>query len=585
MKKPDDEEISVASKVNKLKTMLDNCYFHDVVVNGKNESFHLHRIILCKMSPYFLEIFKNVNEDEITQMRVHSEEDDALKNSNKRGIAEVRLPSEVDDNIFNAIVLHMYGEKVNFSSRKYNFVGLFKACKIFKVKEFERHCEAYVMGHPGNIKDVFELFKYFNESDREDLRRILEQHITEIWPEVYNMENLFEISFDEFRELLTIPDLTLRTENYIVKICAKWIARDVPNRYRYIFDIVGEIIHSRNLVIKHETYKNENDGVCLSQSAIEQKLNDILNSHELIPYSATQLPLSHMPLFMESLESGNPRFRILDADLRVVDNFSSSYPFNTNTREGMSERIPHEISKTAATLINENLYITFKMKNKRNFNVYNLASQKCISLTPLNVSSKYYFENVALLNCNDSIYYCGTRDGDIFKYSPTLNRWLTTISSEPVTSWYASDEKLLYKFFLGSNGFYSAQLYDERDGVWKSLPDARNVCDRYDIPVCSAIVDGKLSVLFGRYAIALDLGSGAWRRIAHISDVTPSHHMPEIFRFVGMKQHGNQVVYITGDDTVCWNLISVNSWRIISSNNREGRYSFRRRDLTAVHYI
>ncbi|XP_065209152.1 uncharacterized protein LOC135837711 isoform X2 [Planococcus citri] len=434
------------NKRKKLTKLLENGYFHDIVVTVGEKTYKLHKFKLNRASGYFAEIAST------KQSNADAQCTEAPTQQQQPNINEYVI-RDVDQTTFDIIIEYIYfrGELPLTTE---TVTRVLRAANILKMRKLFDRCLRWMQNNiERTCAEVLIIDECISRSwIRSNIKEIFSKILTE--PEIDNTSLIFSISFDMLESLLLSSSHCCDNPHKIVDICSKWIMHDVENRYHLVPQIALAINRNRN---HYET--DASTSTCLNnctEESIRDELWKILHSTVLVP-STEKKPensrkrrrkkLHDTPVFV-ALTWEKSTIHVLNADLEQIASLSVS----NSEKSGDSNYLC-----VAATLVDDNLFIALSLDQRCFvFHVYNLSLKKFVSLNRYvavkNVSS---FTKFWLLNCCGQVYCC-FEQGHVLKYSIELNRWMM-FSKKPVFPdkipkhseqvWFTSYDDKLYRLY------------------------------------------------------------------------------------------------------------------------------------------
>ncbi|XP_065217793.1 uncharacterized protein LOC135843742 [Planococcus citri] len=525
--KDEKQQISSRCGENKRRKLLENDYFHDIVVRVGEKTYNLHRFMLNSESGYFAEICPT----EQSKSNVQTPTQQPNKNE--------YLLGDIDQTTFDTIVKYIYFDELQLTCE--TITRVLKAANILKMEKLFGRCVQWMKANIQEVcAQVFMIDECISASwIRDDIEEFCSKVLIE--PETSDTLPICLVSFDVLEDLLLSSSHSCDNPHKIVDICSKWVMHDVKNRYHLIPQIALAINRNRN----HYEMDASADLNDYSEQSIRDEIWKILRSTALVP-SAEKMPengennVDEMPVFV-AMTLETLTIHVLNANLEQIASLCFS---NLNAPSNSTDAIGFCL---AATLVDDNLFIMLSLwhldlpfghpdKICFVFYVYNLCLKKFICLNNCvegeNLSWFHLYQNYSLLNCRGQVYCC-FRSGDVFRYSIELNRWMM-FSKEPVRSgeghftrsvWFTSDGDQLYRLYAegvsrAPNSSHLTQFVVEefnfQQNEWLSLPDLSFTADNRCLENLIFIGD-RLTVIFtSDYSsfMSFDLDFRTWRRFS-----------------------------------------------------------------------
>ncbi|XP_065225522.1 uncharacterized protein LOC135849170 isoform X4 [Planococcus citri] len=507
----------------------------------------------------------------------------------------VDISDKTDQETFKLIVDYMFLNTVFVEY--HNLLKFLIATEFFRIKKLVERCALVLMLHQDRIKsedviDVVEVLNFArrNIEFREALNSVYLAKYMIKWPNVDN--SLFcSISYNCLENLLTSPEFLLDDPLEILDMCSKWVMHDVENRYCLISRIAFAI--SQNHIVDCDDYPipSPADFNNCSQDSIKEKLWEILASTSVLPFAVLSIDESKMrktrlPVFITRETEGGV-FKIFDSNWDEID----SFVFRKNTRTSNFKYL----YPMSACVINDNLFLLRGHSNCSGFYVFNLLSKKLFSLASdvrLCKTKSHYWCQYTLLNCRNEIYNC-LEDGEIFKYSFELNRWMRFAKPELDKGGFrfACDGEKLYRMCkiaqTGPTTDFIMEEYSFEQKSWISVPNSRlqvnlphddddvDDDDTWMLPDLIHLNDnnGFAALFEGQQLFRFDPQEESWRNI----DLWPynDHNSPDKYCTIGQNETGQMLLVI---DNLVYCLDDLyNSWELIKE------YTLSYEDIEAIH--
>ncbi|XP_065216669.1 uncharacterized protein LOC135842909 [Planococcus citri] len=408
---------STENERRKLKTLVENHRFHDIVVTTGEKAYKLHRFVLNSASGYFAEIFSAKQSNVDAQFAQAS----TLQQIKTNEYSLVGVDQATCDMIFE----YIYFDELRLSSE--TIIPVFKAANTLKMKKLLAKCVAWMK------MNIEEICAKVLIADKSICRSWIIRNIAEIFsklisePATADTLPLCFISFDMLEDLLLSSFHCCSDPHRILDTCSKWVFYDVKNRYHLIPKIALAI--NRNCITKYQEYKIElpEDSNNCSEESIRIELLKTLNATSLIPSAENMLQNNEkkseeMPVFISWTRETSTIY-VLNANLEQIATLRLSF----------DSQKPSYGDSITATLIDDNLFIMLSLRTDdlgavSLFNVYNLSSKKFISLNSSVSLKGGWYSECTLLNCRGQVYCCFEK-GHVLKYSIELNRWMIFLKS------------------------------------------------------------------------------------------------------------------------------------------------------------
>ncbi|XP_065220240.1 uncharacterized protein LOC135845546 isoform X1 [Planococcus citri] len=470
---------STENELKKLKTLVENHRFHDIVVTTGEKAYKLHRFMLNSASSYFAEIFSAKQYSVDAQFAKAS----TLQQIKSNEYSLLGVDQATCDMIFE----YIYFDKLQLTSE--TIIPVFKAANTLKMEKLLAECLSWTKTKK-NIEEICAKVLIADECIR---RSWVQKNIAEIFsklisePATADTLPLCYISFDMLEDLLLSSFHCCNDPHKILDMCSKWVLHDVKNRYHLILKIALAI--NRNRITKYQEYKIKlpTDSNNCSEESIRNELWKTLNSTTLIP-SVGKMPqcnekkLEEIPVFVAWTRETSTIY-VLNANLEQIVSLRLSFD--------SEKRSYNDTCYITATLMDDNLFIMLSLNADYSvpvFNVYNLSSKKFISLNSCAKPGGIWYNECTLLNCRGQVYCCFNYTGQVLKYSTELNRWMihstelrNCIKFTRKTIHLDKNEKYVEGVLFTSDGDKLYRLYAEVDHEQMFRPSHPNSKYEYTV--------------------------------------------------------------------------------------------------------
>ncbi|GFX59769.1 kelch-like protein 3 [Trichonephila clavipes] len=189
----------------------------DTVLHTENgDVFRVHRMLLAYRNSFFLSLFcRNKNEDNFFIPNVSSETLDTVLTYLYTGNVSL-----TEENIKDLLV----------ASKKLSVKNLFKMCRTIAVKKRSIQNCLSLFTAAWDIKDVYLLKECY---------RFIQIHFEEVFWN--SRENLGDLPFEAFTQLLRDKNLNVTSERVIWEAIVKWSEVNAPQRLRLVPQLLGNM--------------------------------------------------------------------------------------------------------------------------------------------------------------------------------------------------------------------------------------------------------------------------------------------------------------------------------------------------------
>ncbi|KAH8272167.1 hypothetical protein KR018_004487 [Drosophila ironensis] len=476
--------------LNTLNELRESNLLCDAQISVGEQAFNVHRAIMCSCSSYFRAQFTGFN----TASRgcgagiVGCEENRVIH------IPGISAP------IMNCVIQYAYLRKTNIYDENVHellicadyvgMVGLVKQCKDYLSRTLTPENCVSIMG--------FARFRFL-EDLHQKARNFTLRYFTEV---AARNTDILDMNLKDFYSIISDDELNTREEDYVWKLCVKWIDRDPENRNQHVAHLMTgvrlglmtpkcfmEEVKEHPYVIQCEaakplivdTFKFMYDLDFLNPQADEVMVMvfSFLNSTNLyVPFNLPFQPkLTTPPLAMPRLphevifaiggwSGGTSKGCIETYDTRA-DRW-----VNINAEDPAGPRAYH-----GTAVLGFKIYSIGGYDGVEYFNtcrVFDAVKKKWSEIAPMHCRRCY----VSVTELNGMIYAIGGYDGHnrlntVERYNPKTNQW----SIIPPMNMQRSDASActLHGRIYATGGFNgqecldSAEYYDPITNVWTRI--------------------------------------------------------------------------------------------------------------------
>lgn len=566
----------------KWTQMLHKEWFCDVIIKSTGHPFYLHRIKLSSESQFFYDLFTNRKE--------------LLASDGDSDNGELKMKhyslDTINAEMFRTIISYIHHQEIEIISET-QLIRLLIASKILEIGDLFEACYSKVLQivHSLLPTTITELFGFVSVSMKHmPLYRILFKRLVHVssHPKLRENQQFKFFSLNVVQEILASTELTIDDPDDILDVCSEWICYDFEDRHRFTIELANFI--NRNFMMDGNHYvklevPSKSTETCWPQF-VKNQLIGILSSNTLAPSYEEFIWKIPQPKFIVLKEEG--MLSITDVQFNEIVPIQLKIP----RFQSASNRTSVKISQPRATLIDDKLFIIFKIEKKLYFQVYDFNSDKLISLAtdPRMQTTQRYF----LLNCKDEIYFCVGKI--ILKYSSLLNRWFTISNDHKgAAQRYTSDGKNLYRILvekgkgLNEKTIVKADYLDLDLKTWNALPDvpvnlniniqtnseprsdgtsSTKMCWVDPPPIKVDIINNELNVLSTSHTYSFNWTCQTWNSI------------PNFFNdFCEFTGHEQKILYVSMKRTVySLSPATQNKWTLVKKLPEA-------KDIVAIHTV
>ncbi|XP_065225521.1 uncharacterized protein LOC135849170 isoform X3 [Planococcus citri] len=516
---------------------------------------------------------------------------------------KVDLSDKTDQESFKLIIDYMYLDSVKVED---GYIWQFlKASEFFRIEKLVEECAEWFIRNERKIKseDVVKVLNFArrNIKCREALNSVYLAKYMIKWPNVDS--SLFcSISYNCLENLLTSREFFLDDTLEILDMCSKWVMHDVENRYCLIPRIALAISQNRLVDCDDYPISSPPDFNNCSQDFIKEKLWETLTSTSVLPFAVLSkdesiIQKTGIPVFI-TWESERGLFKIFDSNWDEIDLFL--FHKNIDTFD--------DVYPMSACIINDNVFLRCGKHNKSGFYVFNLSSKKLFSLASdprlFKIDHNWTYSDsfkYTLLNCRNEMYNC-LEDGEIFKYSFKLNRWIRFAEPELDKDGlrFASDGKKLYRMYkiaqTDRTTDFVMEEYNFEQKSWISVPNSRlqvnmrSFVDGSKYWVLHELIhlnDNGFAALFKGQLFRFDQQEETWRNV-YLRPYSDYHSVDLYSKtcIIGQNETG-QMLFVINNLLYCLNRspsyddwVLIKEWPIIKNSKQTTTSYF---NIVAIH--
>ncbi|XP_042372068.1 kelch-like protein 10, partial [Plectropomus leopardus] len=189
--------------------------FCDAVIKVRDIKFQVHKIVLCRCSPYFIALFKRWLPPDEQIVDIPGLSPDTMKLIIE--FAYTGSVSVTEDNV----------QELLLAADQFNIMHIVQICCNFLG---ERLC-------PENCIGIFQLTNFIFHLE---LRHKAYGYIIAHFEEVVCTEEFPQLSVQELIDILQPDDLNVRSESTVYEAILHWISYKPEERHRYIAELLSK---------------------------------------------------------------------------------------------------------------------------------------------------------------------------------------------------------------------------------------------------------------------------------------------------------------------------------------------------------
>ncbi|XP_023031778.1 kelch-like protein 10 isoform X1 [Drosophila willistoni] len=453
--------------LNTLNELREENLLCDAQISVGEQAFNVHRAIMCSCSSYFRAQFTGFNA--------------ASHGAGAAGNKEnqiIHIPG-ISAAIMNCVIQYAYLRKTNICDDNVHellicadyvgMVGLVKQCKDFLSRTLTPENCVSTMG--------FARFRFL-EDLYEKARNYTLRYFTEV---AARNTDILDMNIKDFSDIISDDELNTREEDYVWKLCVKWIDRDPKNRKQHVAHLMTGV---RLGLMTPKCFMEEvkEHPYVIQCEAAKPLIVDTFKfiSHLYVPFDMPFQPkLTTPPLAMPRLphevifaiggwSGGTSKGCIETYDTRA-DRW-----VNINAEDPAGPRAYHGTAVLGFKIFSIGGYDGVEYFNT--CRVFDAVKKKWSEIAPMHCRRCY----VSVTELNGMIYAIGGYDGHnrlntVERYNPRTNQW----SIMPPMNMQRSDASActLHGRIYATGGFNgqecldSAEFYDTMTNVWTRIPN------------------------------------------------------------------------------------------------------------------
>ncbi|KAL7738828.1 hypothetical protein ACLKA6_001347 [Drosophila palustris] len=447
--------------LNVLNELREANLLCDAQISVGEQSFNVHRAIMCSCSSYFRAQFTGFN----SRAGAGSEESRI-----------VHIPG-IGASIMNSVIQYAYLRKTNIGDENVHellicadyvgMVGLVKQCKDYLSRTLSPENCVSIMG--------FARFRFL-----EDLyikaRNYTLRYFTDV---AARNTDILDLNIKDFYSIISDDELNTREEDYVWKLCVKWIDRDSENRKQHVAHLMTgvrlglmtpkcfmEEVKEHPYVIQCEAAKP----LIVDTFKFMYDL-DFLNpqAEELTTPPLAMPRLPHEVIFAIGGWSGGTSKGCIETYDTRADRW-----VNINAEDPAGPRAYHGTAVIGFKIFSIGGYDGVEYFNT--CRVFDAVKKRWNEIAPMHCRRCY----VSVAELNGMIYAIGGYDGHnrlntVERYNPKTNQW----SIIPPMNMQRSDASActLHGRIYATGGFNgqecldSAEYYDPLTNLWTRIPN------------------------------------------------------------------------------------------------------------------
>jgi len=191
--------------------------FCDIEIHCGSRILHCHRVILACVSRYFRSMFLS-NMSECTN--------------------NVVTINDIDEVAFNDLVNFAYTSKITLTTE--NVQTLLFACSILQVDSVARACCVFMTSHL-HASNCIGIRNFAEQHGQTDLVAKAEEFIMDNFAEVQNSEEWSQITSSCILNIVSSPNLNIRSEKEVYEAIMKWIKSDLEVNKAFLPTLMSKI--------------------------------------------------------------------------------------------------------------------------------------------------------------------------------------------------------------------------------------------------------------------------------------------------------------------------------------------------------
>ncbi|XP_045930745.1 kelch-like protein 10 [Micropterus dolomieu] len=498
-----------------------NGEFCDAVIQVEDVGFQIHKVILCKCSPYFRALFRRWSNPDAKVFNLPGLSPDMMQL-----IIEFAYSGSVsvtEDNV----------QELLLAADQLNVMDLVQACCEFLGEQL---CPQNCIG----------IWQFTNICFSSELQRKAYRYIIDHFEEVVSCEEFLQLSVQELSDIIDRDDLSVRKESSVYEAILKWIAHKPEERKGHITVLLSKVrlaLTSAEYIRIHVMSNEllENNKVCLPMFRdAMQTICDMITNRTSVsgvynPQARPRLPTAIL-LAIGGWSGGDPTNGIEVYDVRAdrwcnmvnnlerprayhgtaflngqiycVGGFDRVEHFNSVCRLDLSTNTWHE----AAPMYCRRCYVSVTVLNG-----YIYAMGGYDGHTRLNTAERYRPEtnqwslispmheqrsDASSTTLHNKVYICGGFNGNeclqtCEYYSPETNQWTMITPMDNRRSGIGiiahADHVYAVGGFDGNNRLRSAEAYNPETNTWHAVSSMLTPRSNFGIEV----IDDQLFVVGG----------------------------------------------------------------------------------------
>ncbi|XP_066919463.1 kelch-like protein 12 [Clytia hemisphaerica] len=477
----------------------------DVSLVVDQQTFHTHKLILCSCSDYFTSMFNGPLAHHGQQVFI----------------------SGVSAQSMEAILNYVYTGSIIINEE---FIqDILEAACLFLLKNLRERCARFLRDRldGGNCLQIFSIAKSCS------LLTLMEdslEFISAIFQDISALNDFKQLSFDELIDVLSLEDLAVPSEDYVLEAAFRWLNHDLYGRQQKFVEVLKAI---------HLPYVSDD---MLKQVMENEKSLRTFPELEILFRSALRLTVENWTLSKDSdfnlLQPKswiNPRKCIQCIPSLIAMGGPTLNLFNSELGKWC------EITKCkprhcpGMDVVGSTIYVvggSLEWKRKRTGEYYNTEKNEWIPMADMHTPRS----NFGLVNLEGKLYAIGGYDGNFplksaEVYDPRTNQWtqISDMSTARDGACNVSDGESIYVIggYDGHEYRLTTEVYKPETGVWdiSSIPETsvqrqNAMCVYFDSSIY--IIGGYHGDTYHSSMEVLDLETNEWSFASPLS--APRHH-------------------------------------------------------------
>uniref|UniRef100_A0A3P8TQN6 Kelch like family member 10 n=1 Tax=Amphiprion percula TaxID=161767 RepID=A0A3P8TQN6_AMPPE len=193
-----------------------NGEFCDAVIKVEDAEFQIHKIILCRCTPYFRDLFSRCSSPDQVVFSIPN----------------------LSADVMQLIIEFAYGCSVSVTED--NVQELLLAADQLGVKSLVQTCCCF-LGEQLCPRNCIAIWRLTNVCISPELRHKAYRYIADHFEDVVSCEDFLQLSVEELTDILDRDELSVRQENSVYEAMMKWIAHVPEERQGHIAALLSKV--------------------------------------------------------------------------------------------------------------------------------------------------------------------------------------------------------------------------------------------------------------------------------------------------------------------------------------------------------